>query len=543
MAQNSSRPRSGTHNGAHSRPSGSHSRPISALRKPSDSALWSNFVDHGDNESLALLFDQKKEILHRIACRIVGNQADADDVIQISIEHLLASRPDTTVQSVQPWLVGVVLNQARMYVRRESRLRKRHDRAHGGNKIVGEGPTDRFEKNEMIALMEGVLNELPARYREPVVLHYIEGLKFQEIAEALELKEEIVKKQSQRGVSMMRTIMSKRGITASVLLLISWMQSLQASDLSPFMYTEISESAVEALVVDPSRVGTDITAGLSQGTLLTKLSIAAVVMASLALCVWIVSDGDTVAMPVVAETEKVGSAITSSALLSPRDNKKTEIPNHDDNNVGVKIGGNTQEGAEKDVREKEQKDNKDKDRVEPLEHWQKVPFEQLSTCPFGVLENVAKTFDFDADEQGETLWLLKPTGTYPTFMNMRQLDVTDACHIRFDIQVQAETAAKGQAGIMLYTSSENPDTVVQTNDKKLYQKYAQTPFAWHTIDIKMTKIHTVPKDDSPRLREISYFIDGELYWSKRTYASMQDIMPVSIQGASMLVRNFTYLDL
>jgi RNA polymerase sigma-70 factor (ECF subfamily) len=52
---------------------------------------------------------------------------------------------------------------------------------------------------------------LPEKYREPIILCKINGLKYKEIAETLNLSKECIKKRIHRGIGMLREYLEQSG--------------------------------------------------------------------------------------------------------------------------------------------------------------------------------------------------------------------------------------------------------------------------------------------------------------------------------------------
>ncbi|NQZ71412.1 MAG: sigma-70 family RNA polymerase sigma factor, partial [Lentisphaeria bacterium] len=206
----------------------------------SEQVLWQRYIDEDNGESLVELFEIQRPKLMILAQQITGNAADAEDAIQQAIEQLIQRRPQSEVASFQPWLIGVVLNQARMIVRRESRIHRRQQiKEEQRIQSMPSDPSAALEQKETVEIIQSIIGELPQRYREPMVLHHMEGMNFKNIASALDRKEETVKKQSQRGMAMMRKMMNGRGLSVSMVVLVGFLQDIYAAeDEVVFSYQE-----------------------------------------------------------------------------------------------------------------------------------------------------------------------------------------------------------------------------------------------------------------------------------------------------------------
>jgi RNA polymerase sigma-70 factor (ECF subfamily) len=128
-------------------------------------------------------------VLHRIAYRMTGNTADAEDIAQETMLRLwnnaerLAKRPDPV--TLEPWLKRVAINLAfdrlRLRKRRSDKdLPERADPAPLAD--------DRIEESETAARARRLVASLPERQRAALVLTYYEDLPNSEAAAIMQLK-------------------------------------------------------------------------------------------------------------------------------------------------------------------------------------------------------------------------------------------------------------------------------------------------------------------------------------------------------------------
>lgn len=137
--------------------------------------------------------------LVRVARRI-GAPQDAEDSVQAAYHALLrrAERPDDVVG----WLVSTVVRIAyrrKAATRREAALAERlarpRDEADAARAAV---------RGEEDAHVRSAVHRLPARYRDAVVLHHIEGLPLADVARLLDVPEATAKTRVQRGRALLR---------------------------------------------------------------------------------------------------------------------------------------------------------------------------------------------------------------------------------------------------------------------------------------------------------------------------------------------------
>ena len=99
--------------------------------------LLVNFYDKHDEEALTEFFIRFKDITFKIAYSIVGNQADADDIMQQSFIQIIKKQSickeayhldDAKVKS---WVLSIVYNFARMHLRSQKTKREYLQKVHG----------------------------------------------------------------------------------------------------------------------------------------------------------------------------------------------------------------------------------------------------------------------------------------------------------------------------------------------------------------------------------------------------------------------------
>jgi RNA polymerase sigma-70 factor (ECF subfamily) len=149
---------------------------------------------------------EHQDRLYALGYALTGNRHDAEEVAQDTLlrayRALLTYPPDRVRDLKQrSWLHKIALNVARN--------RYRGKRPHlvelsGTEPDVAPGPEARAVDR---VLMNGVmtsLNALPQRYREAVVLRYVQDLSYGEVAEALEVPVGTAKSDVHRALKMLR---------------------------------------------------------------------------------------------------------------------------------------------------------------------------------------------------------------------------------------------------------------------------------------------------------------------------------------------------
>lgn len=156
------------------------------------------------DRSVEEVFSVYGNMLYRIAFVMMKNAFDAEDVVQDTLikymEHRESGNPFETEEHRKAWLIRVDINLCK------NRLRfyKNHP------KIGMEELSRYYEEQEDTRLMDSLLL-MPSKYREVLLLHYVEGYQGKEIAGMLKLSESAVRKRLERGREKLRGILKESG--------------------------------------------------------------------------------------------------------------------------------------------------------------------------------------------------------------------------------------------------------------------------------------------------------------------------------------------
>ena len=155
----------------------------------------------------ALCFSQLVERhatrIHRRAARILGDECEAEDVVQdvfVNVHRFLHRyRPD---RPFHHWLSVVTLNACRIELRR----RAGRDRRHEAFRLdPGRTTESAIEGDPLLReWLEEALAELPDETRRAILLRAIDGLGYREIAERVGLSEPATKMRVLRGLRDLR---------------------------------------------------------------------------------------------------------------------------------------------------------------------------------------------------------------------------------------------------------------------------------------------------------------------------------------------------
>ena len=155
----------------------------------------------GDEEALERVVRETRPRL-LAAARRIGAPQDAEDAVQSAYLSLVRKRGAPLRAPVFPWLLTAVV---RIAYRRKAVGRRQDDLARRlARPLDGPTPLDDAATVEGEERLRRELDRLPDRYRDPVVLHDLQGLTAGEVGRLLDLPEATVRTRVRRARALLR---------------------------------------------------------------------------------------------------------------------------------------------------------------------------------------------------------------------------------------------------------------------------------------------------------------------------------------------------
>lgn len=155
----------------------------------------------------ARLYDQYATDVLRVCYFYLSDREKAEDVCQDVFVRLMTTHPVLQPGREKSWLLKVALNRCR-------------DLWRGAwlKRVILGGPTfelipapDEFSRRDDQQAMMAAINQLPATFKEVILLHYYQGMNIAEIAQMLELPEGTISSRLSRGRKKLESILLKGG--------------------------------------------------------------------------------------------------------------------------------------------------------------------------------------------------------------------------------------------------------------------------------------------------------------------------------------------
>lgn len=155
----------------------------------------------------ARLYDQYATDVLRVCYFYLSDREKAEDVCQDVFVRLMTTHPLLQPGREKSWLLKVAMNRCR-------------DLWRGAwlKRVILGGPTfelipapDEFSRRDDQQAMMAAINQLPATFKEVILLHYYQGMNIAEIAQMLELPEGTISSRLSRGRKKLESILLKGG--------------------------------------------------------------------------------------------------------------------------------------------------------------------------------------------------------------------------------------------------------------------------------------------------------------------------------------------
>src|SRR5262249_19183859 len=154
----------------------------------------------GERDVFGTLVRRYERELFGYLRRYLGDDDLADDVFQNTfVQVYVKVRQYEPGRPVRPWLYAIATNQAIDALgRRNGRAEQRADAATTADEdgqprplfellpAPGDGPPESADRSEQRGLVRAAVDRLPDLLRQIVILAYFQGLKYRDIAEALD---------------------------------------------------------------------------------------------------------------------------------------------------------------------------------------------------------------------------------------------------------------------------------------------------------------------------------------------------------------------
>lgn len=182
---------------------------------PHGTDLLAQYRASGAPEVFAQIMRAYGGMVFSVCLKVTKDAADAEDASQATFLTLAVQcKTGATITYLGPWLKKVAKRSSLDLVRsRKRRTRRETITAENRPEHYRIHPSAGSEHNELSAIIRAELDELPAKYRMPLVLHYFGGLSHDQISREMQCTTAALGVRLHRARKMLGKRLSARGVS------------------------------------------------------------------------------------------------------------------------------------------------------------------------------------------------------------------------------------------------------------------------------------------------------------------------------------------
>lgn len=252
-------------------------RPRTQLSALTDGQLLTRFARRGDQGAFATLVQRHGPMVLGVCRRVLHHDQDTEDAFQATF--VVLARKASSISnhdSVASWLYKVAF---RVALRSRAATAKRLSRERLAEPRSQSPGLSEVVRLEMRQVLDEEMQRLPEKYRQPLLLCYVQGHTNEQAAAQLHWPTGTVKIRLLRGRELLRKRLERRGLALSLLAgLATCLEAMAKPVPQP-----LARAAVECAVQGAPVAVSQLAQATLQGMCLAKLKVAAVVLVTLGL--------------------------------------------------------------------------------------------------------------------------------------------------------------------------------------------------------------------------------------------------------------------
>ena len=179
---------------------------------PNAAEIYLRYITEYDDRDLEALLTAYRDGLYLFLLSYVKNEEDAEELMMDTFAKLAVDKPDFEIRkngSFKSWLYAIARNNALMYIRRH-----KMEAVPLEEETISDAdtPESALLKDEQNKTLYKALSSLKPDYRRALMLLYIEGLTYEEIAKAMGLRIRQVYNLIERGKKSLKKTLEGMGI-------------------------------------------------------------------------------------------------------------------------------------------------------------------------------------------------------------------------------------------------------------------------------------------------------------------------------------------
>lgn len=191
--------------------------PAADLSPLADEQLLARFFQEREDAAFEAIVKRHGPVVYGVCRRILSDANDAEDAFQATFLVLVRKGAGLRQPGkLSSWLYGVANRTARK-LKLQAALRARSERK--ASERTSPGSVAEMTYEELHAILDEEIAQLPEKYALPLVLCYLEGKTNAQVAEQLGWPEGSMSRRLSRGRELLRSRLKRRGLALSAALI------------------------------------------------------------------------------------------------------------------------------------------------------------------------------------------------------------------------------------------------------------------------------------------------------------------------------------
>lgn len=246
-----------------------------------DAELLHRFVATSDEIAFRSLVERHAGMVYGVALRIIGDATMAEEISQSVFTILARKARGLGQKKISGWLHDAVVLEARNFARKAARYRRvvsayQHEM------------TDPFTETAWESIsphLDEALTRLPDRSKNMVIMRFYERLSFKEISTIFGKSEAASRKEVERSLQQLGSILNKRGITTTGAAL-STLLAAQTLCVSPASASALAAASLQSIPLSRLSFGEKVPDWMQAGVSAWKTMVLVLIALTPAVVLW-----------------------------------------------------------------------------------------------------------------------------------------------------------------------------------------------------------------------------------------------------------------
>jgi len=170
-------------------------------------------VQNGDSEAFSILLERYEKKITRYARKFLSHPDDVKDIVQdVFVKAYVNIKSFDPGRKFSPWIYRIAHNE---FI---NALKKKKSEKIAfidfdvllPHPVASETADADVDRKDLRRLLDGCLEKMPAKYREPLVLYYFEEMNYREIGDVIHLPVSTVGIRLQRGKLLLKKTIDRQ---------------------------------------------------------------------------------------------------------------------------------------------------------------------------------------------------------------------------------------------------------------------------------------------------------------------------------------------